>query len=270
MTLATFDKGPSQQITPKRYWEILKVLVSRNLKTRYRGSILGIYWSLLNPLIMTGIYTAVFGSEFAKYYDDSIVNYALAAFTGLVVVNFFSIATTGALSSVVYAGALLNKIKLPVSAFPLSKIFENIFQFCVGNIPLLILVTIFVSKAWKHLFLLGIPLISLALFSTGIGLIVAALFVFFRDLPYIYELVVFVLWVTSPVFYPSEIVPAQIQPLLGLNPLVPIIESLRLIALTGLGVSEMPLLKSLFLSSLVCVAGWFIFQRLRPKFMDLL
>jgi ABC-2 type transport system permease protein/lipopolysaccharide transport system permease protein len=270
MTLATFEPGQSQQITPKRYWEILKVLVVRNLKTRYRGSILGIYWSLLNPLIMAGIYTAVFGAEFAKYYDDSIINYALAAFTGLLVINFFSIATSGALSSVVYAGSLLNKIRLPVSVFPISKIVENIFQFCVGNLPLLIIVTLFVSKAWKHLFLLGIPLVSLALFSTGVGLIVAALFVFFRDIPYIYDLVVFVLWVTSPVFYPSEIVPAQVKPFIGLNPLVPIIESLRKIALTGLGVNEMPLIKSLLLSSIVCVVGWFIFQRLRPKFMDLL
>lgn len=270
MTLATFENGPSQPINPKRYWEILKVLVARNLKSRYRGSILGIYWSLLNPLIMAGIYTAVFGAGFAKYYDDSIINYALATFTGLLVINFFSIATSGALSSVVYAGSLLNKIKLPVSVFPISKIFENIFQFCVGSLPLLILVTVFVSKAWKHVFLLGIPLISLIIFSTGVGLVVAALFVFFRDIPYIYDLVVFVLWVTSPIFYPLEIVPPEVQPFIGLNPLVPIIDSLRKIALTGLGVNEMPLFKSLLLSSLVCIAGWFIFQRLRPKFMDLL
>ena len=73
----------------RRYWELLNVLVSRNLKVRYRGSFFGVYWSLLNPLLMTGLYSAIFGTAFASYYDDSILNYILAAFTGLVVINFF-------------------------------------------------------------------------------------------------------------------------------------------------------------------------------------
>lgn len=73
----------------KHYVELLHVLVSRNLKTRYRGSVLGIYWSLLNPLTMTGLYTAIFGATFAEYYDNSITNYVLAALTGLIVINFF-------------------------------------------------------------------------------------------------------------------------------------------------------------------------------------
>lgn len=88
----------------KRYWELLNVLVSRNLKTRYRGSMLGVYWSLLSPLIMTGLYTAIFGATFASYYDNSIINYVMAAFTGLVVINFFTASTSQALSSVVGNG----------------------------------------------------------------------------------------------------------------------------------------------------------------------
>ncbi|MFM6136233.1 MAG: ABC transporter permease, partial [Sphaerospermopsis kisseleviana] len=95
----------------QRYWELLHVLVVRTLKVRYRGSILGVYWSLLNPLIMTGLYTAIFGATFASYYDNSILNYVLAAFTGLVVINFFSASTSQALASVVGNGALLNKIR---------------------------------------------------------------------------------------------------------------------------------------------------------------
>jgi lipopolysaccharide transport system permease protein len=89
-----------------RYWELIYVLVSRNLKGRYRGSFLGVYWSLLNPLMMTGLYTAIFGATFASYYNNSLMNYVLAAFTGLIIINFFSAATSQALTSIVNNGFL--------------------------------------------------------------------------------------------------------------------------------------------------------------------
>ena len=129
MSLSLSNKYININPQIKHYIELLQVLVSRNLKVRYRGSFLGIYWSLLNPLIMTGLYTAIFGATFAKYYDNSVTNYILAAFTGLVVINFFSASTSQALSSVVSNGALLNKIRLPVSIFPVSMIVANVFQF---------------------------------------------------------------------------------------------------------------------------------------------
>ena len=122
MSLSLSNKYISKDL--QHYLELLQVLVGRNLKVRYRGSFLGIYWSLLNPLIMTGLYTAIFGATFAKYYNDSIVNYVLAALTGLIVINFFSASTMQALTSVVGNGALLNKIRLPVSVFPVS-IFDD-------------------------------------------------------------------------------------------------------------------------------------------------
>ena len=97
MSLSLSNKYISKDL--QHYLELLQVLVGRNLKVRYRGSFLGIYWSLLNPLIMTGLYTAIFGATFAKYYNDSIVNYVLAALTGLIVINFFSASTMQALTS---------------------------------------------------------------------------------------------------------------------------------------------------------------------------
>ena len=192
----------------QRYWGLLHVLVERNLKVRYRGSFLGVYWSLLNPLIMTGLYTAIFGTTFASYYGNSIVNYILAAFTGLVVINFFSASTNQALSSIVSNGGLLNKINLPASVFPVSMIAANLFQFTVGAFPLLVIITLVNSKSFVNVMALLFPFTALILFSTGVSFITSALYVFFRDLPYFYELVVFVLWMSSPVF---------IQPLLFQN-----------------------------------------------------
>jgi len=254
----------------RRYWELLHVLVSRNLKVRYRGSFLGVYWSLLNPLIMTGLYTAIFGATFASYYGNSIMNYVLAAFTGLVVINFFSASTSQALSSVVGNGSLLNKIRLPVSVFPLSMITANIFQFAVGTLPLLAVMTFINSKSLVNVLSLLFPFLALVLVCTGVGFLISALYVFFRDLPYFYELVVFVIWLSSPIFYPAAIVPPKVRQFLGLNPLAPIIESLRQITLSG-SPPDLGLIWGALLSGVIILTlGWTCFHLWRHQFMDLL
>ena len=146
----------------QRYWELLYVLAEREIKVRYRGSFLGVYWSLFNPLIMTSLYTAIFGAAFSKYYHNSVLQYILAAFTGLVVIHFFQGSTSQALSSVVGNGSLLNKVKLPVTVFPLSTIFANTFQLLVGVLPLLCILTIVISShRWLSLInILAIPLLK--------------------------------------------------------------------------------------------------------------
>lgn len=256
--------------TAKRYQELLAVLIPQNLHTRYRGSFLGVYWSLLNPLTMTGLYTLIFGATFASYYGDSIINYTLAAFTGLLITNFFSASTSQALASIVSNGSLLNKIRLPLPVFPLTMIGVNVFQFLVGSLPLLAIVTLINSHNIFYIFLLLLPFTALVLVCTGVGLLMSALYVFFRDLGYFYEIATFIVWITSPVFYPAEIVPDRIQPFLHLNPLVPIIESLRDISLQGTIPSTEYFVRS-FLGGIIILAfGWFFFQRCKSAFIDLL
>ena len=268
MTLSLKDNLNWLQV--QRYCELLHVLVGRTLKVRYRGSFLGVYWSLLNPLIMTGLYTAIFGATFASYYGNSIINYMLAALTGLLVINFFSACTSQALTSVVGNGALLNKIQLPVSVFPVSMISSNVFQFSVGAFPLLAIMTLLNSKSLINVIALVFPFLALILVSTGVGFLVSALYVFFRDLPYFYELVVFVIWISSPIFYPAAIVPKPVKQFLGLNPLSPIIESLRQITLSG-SPPDLGLIWGALLSGIIILAlGWTCFHLWRHQFMDLL
>lgn len=263
-------KGNSTWLQVQRYCELLHVLVSRNLKVRYRGSFLGVYWSLLNPLIMTGLYAAIFGKAFVSYYQNSILNYALAAFTGLVVINFFSASTSQALSSVVGNGSLLNKISLPVSIFPVSMIAANVFQFSIGVLPLLALITFINSKNLVNVLALLLPFMALVSVCTGVGFLVSALYVFFRDFPYFYELVVFVLWLSSPVFYPAAIVSPQVKSFLALNPLSPIIESIRQITLSG-AQPNLDLIWGALLSGIIILSlGWTCFHLWRHQFMDLL
>lgn len=259
-----------RQTRLKWHWELLYVLIRRNLKKRYRGSFLGIYWSLLNPVIMTILYTAVFGTAFSVHYDDSILNYVLAVFTGLVIFNFFSSSTAQALASVVANGSIVNKIRLPLFIFPLSFIGANIFQFLMGALPLLLVVTLILSGNIINVFAILFPLLALALVCTGVGFLTGALYVFFRDLPYFYELLTFLIWISLPIFYPPEIVPEEIRPVLVINPLFPIIESIRQISLSG-DLPDMTLiLHSLLSGGVVLALGAITFKLWQEKFMDLL
>jgi len=252
------------------YRELLIVLIRRNLKRRYRGSFLGIYWSLLNPLVMTSLYTAIFGATFAEYYDNSTFNYILAAFTGLIVINFFSTSTTQALSSVVENGGIVNKIRLPLFVFPLSTIGANIFQILMGAFPLLVILTLIISKSFINALALLLPMTGLVLVCTGVGMLMSGLYVFFRDLSYFYELLTFLLWISSPIFYPVDIVPENVKQFLLLNPILPIIESIRQISLSG-DLPDLTLIAHSLTSGLIVLAiGAVVFSNWRDQFMDLL
>ncbi len=261
----------------RRNLELLQVLVDMNLYARYRGSFLGVYWSMLNPIIMMSIYTVIFGKNFAPYYripddphDNPILNYLLSALVGLITINFFTAATSQTLPSVVQNGSILNKVRLPVAVFPVSAIAANIFQFLIGSMPLLVLITLVKSHNILNLIALPFPFIALILVSLGTGLTISALFVFFRDLPYFYELVVFVISLTTPVFYPATIVPDKFRFILALNPLSSIMESFRQIALKEQLPDLMAIVYALMSGIIVFVVGFVVFRKLQGEFMDLL
>jgi lipopolysaccharide transport system permease protein len=254
----------------RRYSELVTTIAERSVKARYRGSVLGVFWSLSNPLIMTTVYTVIFGTAFSKYYGGSIVNYILAVFMGLVVVTFFSQASSQALQSVVANGSLVNKIRIPLSVFPVSVVVANLFQFLVGVLPVLIVVTLFASHRPERVLLLAVPAVALLLVTVGASLAVSALFVYFRDLPYVYELVVFICWMTSPIFYPEEIVPEKLRPFVELNPIAAITNDLRQIAFSPAHPHLHIFAITLGVAIVTAVAGALIFAALQKNAMDLL
>ena len=200
--------------------------------------------------------------------SGSALRYALAVFIGLVAVNFFSAATTSALPSLVSGGLLLNKIKLPPAIFPLSMVAAQSFQLIVGILPALVIITVLIARVPYHVLLLPLPVAALIILSLGVAFFVSSLYVFFRDIPYLYELVTFLLWLTVPIFYPAAIVPEQIRAYLWLNPLYPVIESLRQIALDR-AMPDLRLIGIAWLEALIVLAlGWLVFAANRRKFMD--
>ena len=260
----------SRSIPDRHFFDVVGVLFGRALKTRYRGSVLGILWSALQPLGMTIVYAAVFGHTFASYYGGSLITYGAAVYIGLTLAGFFIGGTTQALPSLIVNAGLLNKIRIPYEAFPLSILAAYGFQQVVGSLPLIAVVSLLVNHNPLHLIVLLVPLASLALFSIGVGLFVSASCVYFRDVPYLYELATFFLWVTSPVFYPAEIVPHTVLRIIAWNPLFSIITSARTLVLTSSYPSAASLGISVAGSVVILIAGALAFRTMRPQFMDLL
>jgi lipopolysaccharide transport system permease protein len=262
--------SPGHPLTWRRYRDLVVVNAVRSLKVRYRGSILGIYWSLSNPLLMTAVYTAIFGATFSAYYDHSVVNYVLACFTGLAFLNFFSGASSMALPTIVANSGLLNKLALPPSIFPVAIVAAATFQLAIGVLPLLIVVTLVISHNPLNAIALIVPGAALLMLTLGFSFAASALYVYFRDLPYLYELITFVLWITSPIFYPAAVVPAAVRRYLVYNPLAAIIESTRQIVLSGARPSLHLMAAALLAGFIAFIAGGAIYVSLRRRFMDLI
>jgi ABC-type polysaccharide/polyol phosphate export permease len=256
------------KLVDPRLADTVGVLFQRTLKNRYRGSLLGVLWSAVSPFAMAAVYAAIFGQTFATHYGNSLVRYASAVYIGLAVSQLFIAGTVQALPSIVAGSGLLNKLRIPFEAFPLSVVAAYGFQQLVGTLPVLAVLTLIDTRDPLHVIALLVPLASLAMLTVGIALIVSGADVFFRDIPYIYDLATFFILLSSPVFYPASIVAPNVLRILSLNPLFQIIEEMRTLILT----SNWPALGTTALTlgegALVLAAGVAAFVAMRGHFME--
>lgn len=270
MSTAVVPRPLGRRAESRRLLSLVRIAALRSLKVRYRGSSVGILWSFGNPVLMTVVYTAVFGSVFLRYFDDSLVRYLLYAFVGVSAVTFFLNATSEALVSVVANGGLLNKIALPPVVFPLAAVGANLFQQLCTTFPVIFVIAIVVTHDPLRAALVPVVLAAFTLLATGFALALASLYVFFRDLSYIWGVVSFLLWMTSPLFYPAQVTPQRVQIWFHLNPVSLEMGALREAAL-GTGPIDMGLIGAALLIAIVaCVLGAVLFVRSRRDFMDLL
>jgi lipopolysaccharide transport system permease protein len=253
----------------RRQIELVRISAIRQLKVRYRGSALGVLWSFANPIMMTVIYAAIFGTAFARYYDGSVERYVLSAFVGVVCVTFFQQATGEALISVVANGGLLNKIELAPETFPLASVAANVFQQCATTFPLLLIVSAFVTHDVVRVLLVPVALLGLVLLVAAFGLALAALFVFYRDTGNLWGIAGFILWLTSPVFYPAELVSPAVRPWLVWNPVAQAISALREVTLATGPIRFGEIFGFIGVAMLLVAGAGVLFSSLRRDFIDL-
>lgn len=220
----------SQLATFNRFKHLLKLLIKRDFVSRYRKSVLGVLWSLLNPLLTMLIMTMVFSYIFRF----QIENFPIYLLSGQLIFSFFNESTTLMMGSIIENASIIKKVYVPKYIFPLSRILSSLvnlgFSFCA-----FILVFI-ITRAPFHwtIFLSPIPILYLFVFSLGVGLFLSSLAVFFRDLTYLYGVSITLLIYLTPIFYPVEILPEWVQKVVGLNPLYHFVSYFRSVALYGI------------------------------------
>ena len=264
---------------PRTVWRnrsLLWQMSSRNVQVRYRGSVLGLVWSFVQPLMMLCVYTFVFSIVFkAKWGVDAAAQggkgaFAVIMFCGMSMYNLFSEATNLSCICVTGNSNLVKKVIFPLEILPFSQVLAT---FAVGMAWFLLL---FVG-AWQILgfvgwtmLLLPVVLAPLVLFTLGVSYFVAALGVFVRDTQYVMGVILQVLFFATPIFYPISAVPENLRWILEYNPLTVFIEQARNVFLYGL----MPDWKFLGIAALVSCAvlqmGYFFFVRTKKGFADVL
>lgn len=238
-----------------RYRDLVRQLVARNLKVRYKRSMLGVAWSMLSPLLTMTVLSLVF----TRLFRTTAPNYPVYLLAGLLIWNFF-VQTTSMMAAEMIGGAeLWKRIYTPRAVFAVATLATGLVHLLLGMVPLAAVALFFglpVSAAWL---VVPFAVLCIALFALGLGLILAVLAAHFPDVVDLYQVLVGAWMYLTPVIYPRTIVPGELQWLFALNPMTYFVECFRLPIYDNV-VPPLPLLTIAFAIALVsAVLGWWTF-----------
>ena len=215
----------------KHNWELIRELAINDFKLKYNNSILGYFWSLLRPLALFGILYLVF-SVFMRL-GGGVENYQFYLLIGIILWMFFYEMTILSMQSIVAKANLVKKIYVPKIIIVIATSLTCLMTFLLNLVVFFIFMLIFGLKFQFSLWLLPVYLLELYLFSFGLSLILATLFVWFRDLAHIWEILLQILFYATPIIYPLSVAPLKFQKIAFLNPVAQIIQDIREIVMGG-------------------------------------
>ena len=254
--------SPSQQGF-KRNWFILRSLISKDFKLKYRRSALGVLWSVLNPLLMMCVLSAVFSFMFRFDID----NFPLYLIIGSTLFTLMGDATTTAMNSIMDSSSLIKKVKIEKILFPLEKVLFQVVNYCLSLIAVAAVMIYFhVVPTWNIVFL-PLLLFYIILFSTGLSFLLSALVVFFRDIAHLWSVVITAWTYATPLFYPVSILPDWMQSIMNFNPMYHYVTYLREIMLWGQTPGLQENLLCLGMGVVILALGYIVFRKLEKKFI---
>jgi len=240
-----------------QYRELIGTLVVRDLRVRYRRSILGFVWTMLQPLMTLVVLTVVFSALFR--FD--ILNYPVYAVAGILFWNFFSQSIIASMNSLKSSAPLLQKLPLPMELFPLATVLSGIVNFVFAWIPMLIIMLATGHPIRPALLFVPVATLIAAVFTYGIGLILSPLAVFFTDVVELVGVILTMLMYMTPIFYPLSIVPARFMWVIRYNPVRSVLEVFR----DPIYYGKLPPLSHLSLSVVIAIAalalGMLVFRK---------
>jgi len=248
------------------YRELARVLVGKELKLRYRRSVLGFAWTMLNPLLTMLILSAVF-SHLMRVQIERFPVFVLAA---LLPWNFFSQSATGGAYAIIYNEGLLRSVRVPRAIFPIALVSSHLVNFLLAMVPLALVMIWQGCTFSPAILLVPVPLLSIWLFTAGIALALCTGTVFFRDLGQIVEVSLTALFYLTPVLYPVSLLPGVVHRLVQLNPLVHLVLPFRHIFHEGVAPSVEELALGAALGLAAFLGGLGIFRHREHLFLQYL
>lgn len=246
-----------------KFRPLLGELVTRDIKTKYRRSVLGVLWTLLNPLLMMIILSIVFSNLFRF----RIENYPLYILSGQLIYNFFSEGTSRSMSAVIDNASLIKKVYIPKYLFAFSRILSSFINL-MASFCALILVMIFTRARLHYTVIFAIiPILILAVFSTGVGLFLAAIAVKFRDMIHLYGVFLVALNYLCPIIYPMSILPHSIAIIVRLNPLTQILMVFRETVIYGSFPDPLKVLYGAAAAVVAMIIGLYVFYKNQDNFI---
>lgn len=241
-----------------RYQDLIWNLVIRDLKVRYRRSILGFFWTMLQPLLTMAVLYIVFSSIFRF----QIENYPVYALAGLLFWNFFQQSIVSSMNSLKSVAYILQKLPVPMVVFPIATVISGIINLLLAMFPVLILIWLTGHSMGPSLFFLPVSIFIAAVFTLGAGLLLAPLAVFFTDIIELVSVFLTLLFYLTPIIYPIEIVEGHdFYPVVFYNPALSVLEVFRDPIYNGTLPSGYHLGISIALATVFLVIGMISFRR---------
>lgn len=247
----------------KRNMFILTSLVSKDFKLKYRRSVLGVAWSVLNPLLMMVVLAAVFSVVFR----GAIEPFPVYLILGMTLFNFMSDATSGAMGSIIDSAPLIKKIRINKMLFPLEKVVFALLNFAISLIAVAIVMIFFQVVPTLNILLLPVLLVYLFMFCMGLGLLLSALSVFFRDIMHLWGVILTAWTYATPLFYSVDILPDWMVPVMQFNPMYYYVTYFRDIAMWGVTPSLTSNLICFGCGAIALLLGILVFRKQQKKFI---
>ena len=254
-------KALRQKLESHRF--LFSELVKRDFKKKYKRTALGMLWSILSPLLNVLVLLMVFKNFFGRTEPHFIIY----IFSGTLVMSFYTECTQGCMRALMANAAIFTKINVPKSLFLLSKSVQSYINFGLTLVVYFIFCICDHITFGVHCFALFYPIIMLLIFNIGIGMLLSALFVFFRDIEYLYGIFLLLLNYISAIFYPVSIIPEEYRNLFYLNPVYVFINYFRIVMIEC---AVPPLWLHLLLAAysvLAIVFGCMVYKRFNHEFL---
>ncbi len=250
-------------VAMKKYRFLIRQLVNRDFKTKYKRSVLGILWSFLNPLLMMLIQYFVFSTIF----HSTVSNFAAYLIIGTVMFNFFSESCGMSLTSILGNAGLITKVYMPRYIYPLTRTISSMVNLAISLVPMIIVCLITGVHFQKSAILALFFFACLIIFSFGLGMLLATSMVFFRDTQFLWNVLSMMWMYATPIFYPESIIPGNYHFVLMVNPLYHFLKAARMCIMDGISPEPIVYFQSLGIALVMLLIGAIVFYRKQAKFV---